>query len=90
MRQPEGVVREELQQGQDGHIRHCFECNREEPHEFETKESSWEAKRKELVQGIKYDIESIAKIYPTAFDLYDEPLSRLANRIATRVMGDRP
>ncbi len=40
--------------------------------------------RQELIEGIKKDILNIACIYPTAFDLYDEPLERLAGRIATR------
>ena len=36
----------------------------------------------DLVNAIKKDIQAIAKIYPSAFILYDEPLDRLARRIA--------
>jgi Zn-dependent peptidase ImmA (M78 family) len=34
-----------------------------------------------MVQDIKLAINAIASIYPTAFDLYDEPLDRLAHRL---------
>ncbi len=36
----------------------------------------------ELLAEIEAAIKSIASIYPTAFNLYDEPLQRLAERIA--------
>lgn len=39
-----------------------------------------------LVAEIKKDIEAVANIYPTAFNLYEEPLNRLAQRIATKVL----
>lgn len=38
-----------------------------------------------LVDAITRDVMNIASIYPTAFDLYDEPLDRLAHRIAETV-----
>ena len=39
----------------------------------------------ELEKRIKKDIKAIASIYPSAFDLYDEPLNRLAQRIESTV-----
>lgn len=38
-----------------------------------------------LVVKIKRDIKNIACIYPTAFDLHEEPMDRLARRIANTV-----
>ena len=43
-------------------------------------------KRQELVAAVKRDITAIASIYPTAFDLYDEPLARLAERVVTTIV----
>ena len=39
------------------------------------------ASREKLVELVKRDVRRIASIYPSAFDLYDEPLDRLARRI---------
>ncbi len=38
-----------------------------------------------LVELIKADIKAVASIYPTAFNLYDEPMDRLARRICKTV-----
>lgn len=35
----------------------------------------------EMVVDIKIAINAVASVYPTAFDLYDEPLDRLAHRL---------
>ena len=42
----------------------------------------------DLTDLIKRDIEAVASIYPTAFDLYDEPLARLAARIEKTVADE--
>jgi hypothetical protein len=39
----------------------------------------------ELVYAVKRDIKSIASIYPSAFNLYDEPLDRLARRVIATI-----
>lgn len=39
------------------------------------------ARREALVAAVKRDIKNVAHIYPTAFNLYDEPLDRLARRV---------
>jgi len=39
------------------------------------------AGRERLVELVKRDVRNIACIYPTAFDLYGEPLDRLARRV---------
>lgn len=39
------------------------------------------ARREALVAKVKRDIRNVARIYPTAFNLYDEPLDRLARRV---------
>ena len=44
-------------------------------------ESFCSADRKRLVELVKIDVRKIACIYPTAFNLYDEPLDRLALQI---------
>ena len=36
----------------------------------------------DLVQDIKVAINEVAGIYPTAFHLYDEPLDRVAHKLA--------
>lgn len=38
-----------------------------------------------LVKAIRKDVINISKIYPTAFDLYEEPLERLTLRIVETV-----
>ena len=41
----------------------------------------------ELVYAVKRDIERVARIYPSAFNLYDEPLDRLARRVIATVQA---
>jgi len=38
-----------------------------------------------LREAVKKDIKNIASIYPTAFNLYEEPLDRLSWRIVSTV-----
>jgi len=45
------------------------------------------AKRTQLAADIKKDIDSICCIYPT-IAMYDEPRTRLAERISHRILGD--
>jgi len=40
-------------------------------------------------EEIKKEIQNIASIYPTAFNLYDEPLNRLVQRIHSLLAKDR-
>jgi len=42
--------------------------------------------KEELISRIKKDIQNVASIYPTAFRLYDEPLDRLAHRVAATAL----
>ena len=40
----------------------------------------------ELIEEVKKDIKAVASIYPTAFDLYDDPLERLAHRVCRTIL----
>jgi len=41
-----------------------------------------------IVTKVKKDIKDISSIYPSAFDLYEEPLDRLARRVIRTVRDE--